>query len=191
MEQKTALIVGAGHTAAERMAVQLAELNWQVIVVGQDAERLMALAERAPDRIDPLPMALNSRENAEQLGAVWGDEPLHALAQFQPVLMPLQITLAVRSVALMTGAFAAGLRAARGVNLVAMPRSRDLEDPLSQAAEGAHSRALRALALAHQKAGFRTVGLLSAGARGKAIAGMAVDIATGALPTGNGAVRAV
>lgn len=191
MTQKTALIVGATQPAAEHLAVALARQDWTVIAVGEDEARLLALARLVPDRIDALHMSLASRANAERLGRVWGDEPVHFMAQFQPIALTHQITLAVKSVMLITGCFGAGLRAGGGINMVALPRARDPKDVMAQAAEGAHARALRALALSTEKSGFRTVGLLATSARGKLMAAAALDIATGAQPMAHGAVRGI
>ncbi len=191
MTQKTALIVGATQPAAEHLAVGLARAGWSVVALSEDHTRLMQLAGLAPDRIDPLHMTLGSRRNAERLGDVWGAEPVHLLAQFQPLALPTQITLAVQSVMLMTQCFADGLASAGGVNLIALPRARDAADVMAQAAEGAHARALRALALTHEKDGFSTVGLLATKTRGKAMAAAALDIASGVQPVANGSVRGV
>lgn len=189
MERKTALIVAANQPVGEHLAIQLAAHDWQVVVIGSDELRLLELAKRNPERIDPLHMSLDSRSNAERLGQVWGDQRVDLLAQFQPIALPQQITLAVRSVMLMTDAFAQGLKAASGLNIVAMPRSRDVRDPLSQAAEGAHARAVRAISLRHEDSGFRTVGLLATRVRGQVMADAAVALATGLQSAGNGAVR--
>ena len=114
LTDKTFLIAGAGTRLGAALARALAARGAMVVLSDADEAPLLRIAARAPDRIEPLPIALDSAARIEALGSVWGDEPLDGLIQLQSFAMARTPGRAIQSMLLMARAFAPGLGAARG-----------------------------------------------------------------------------
>lgn len=160
---KNILIAGANVLPATSLALRFAEVGATVIVVDYDQEALLELASHAPSQIEPIFMRLEVAANIDRLAQIWTPEPIHVLAQFQPYGMAERLSASVGSVVRMSRQLAPCLARGPGVNIVAIPKVTDPEDPIANAREAAHLGMLRAMRQGDQGRPLRTIGLLGLG----------------------------
>lgn len=138
--EKTVVVIGAGCGYGAALARTLVTRGATVVALDSDEALILPLAHEAPDRIEPLTIALDSAGAIAKLGAIWADEPIYLLVMLQSLRMERRPGSAVKSMLLFARTFEPGLRAGGG-SVVTLIRAADRDaDPVRQSAEAAQMR---------------------------------------------------
>lgn len=117
--RKTVLIAAAGCAAGKALAEGIAATGAQVIAVDHVERRALALARRAPRRIESLTLDLLRPGHCQRLGDIWGDTPLDLLVHLHPLRSPGRPGAAVAAIPALTRALGRGLARGDGLVIVA------------------------------------------------------------------------
>ncbi|MDC0737349.1 hypothetical protein N6L24_03595 [Cognatishimia sp. SS12] len=127
---KIVIVAGAATDLGWRLLPLFQSAGVRAILIDSDAEELIAMARRNPRQFEPLPVSRIAAQPFQQIGAIWGDEPLDLLID----LLPLgphdrQGRLVSADLALLQG-LASGLAAAKGRVISVIPKA-CAEDPVA------------------------------------------------------------
>jgi len=111
---KTVVILAAGCAEGRDLARMAARAGARVVVVDHDAERVKAIAQTAPDRIEALHLDVLRPAHCQLLGTAWADEPLDVLIHCQALRTPHRAGAAVQAIAALTEGLSEGLAQGRG-----------------------------------------------------------------------------
>lgn len=130
----TVLVAGAAGPVGTALVAHLAAQGATVVALDPDPAPLMAAAHQHPDRVEPLAIDLRNAALAGDIGAIWGDEPLHGFVSLLGLDAPDDLVLSCRAPVALLRAFAPGLRAGHGAALLVWPyRGASPEDAAHQA----------------------------------------------------------
>ena len=152
---KVAFVAGAEHPLGVVLSRRLAGFGATVVALGSDERRLMALAETVPGRIEPLALRPGRRDVLELLQQAWAADPLDILIDVMPVTAGSSFS---RSAGL-AAAMAAGLRAAGGRAVMAIPLLPETASPDLQGLSAGYRALLRRFAEKGLPARFIGLGL--------------------------------
>jgi hypothetical protein len=187
--RKTVLIAAAGCGVGGYLAEAAAASGAMVIVADHAERRGLALARRAPRRIECLTLDCLRPRQCRQLGEIWDTTPLDILLHLHPLRSPRRLGAAVAAIPALTRALLPGLaQGAGGLVLVACRAPRPEAPPEAHAFDAAIS----ALAPHMQnEAGTRArvnVLRLAQGTGRAALIRAVQDLADGAGPASRGTV---
>lgn len=117
--RRTVLIAAAGCAAGGALAEGFAAKGAQVIVVDHVERRALALARRAPGRVESLRLDPLRPSHCRRLGEIWADVPLDLLVHLHPLRLPRRLGAAVAAIPALTRALGHGLEQGGGLVIVA------------------------------------------------------------------------
>jgi NAD(P)-dependent dehydrogenase (short-subunit alcohol dehydrogenase family) len=115
----TVLIAAAGCAVGGDLAERLVRTGAQVVVIERSGARAMALARRAPARIETLVLDPLRPDHCRRLGAAWGGTPIDLLFHLHPLRAPHRPGAAVAAIPALTRALLPGLAQGAGQVLIA------------------------------------------------------------------------
>lgn len=122
---KTAFVHGADSPLGLALVRRFVDAGAMVVAAGECEGTLDLVTFESPSRIVPMPLPPGRNDRLRVLRTAWRDEPLHAYVDLEPLrlsetLFPGSLA-ATRRCASLVQALEAGLRAARGRIVVAVP----------------------------------------------------------------------
>lgn len=117
--RRTVLIAAAGCAVGGHLAEAAATSGAMVIVADHAERRGLALARRAPRRIECLALDCLRPRQCRQLGEIWDTTPLDILLHLHPLRSPRRLGAAVAAIPALTRALLPGLARGGGLVLVA------------------------------------------------------------------------
>ncbi|MEM8539228.1 MAG: hypothetical protein AAGF56_15365 [Pseudomonadota bacterium] len=151
------VVSGVGSSVGTILTSGLASSGARVVAIDSNAAATQKLAKTQPDLIEPLRLDVFDANHCDLVARSWEHEPLNALIHLQILEHPQQPNLVIRSIAMLTQAFKAGLAAAKGQVLFMAPPMD--EDPKSQNFAKAYSRLMRALMMDFDEEGVAVNGI--------------------------------
>ncbi len=116
--RKTVLIASAGCAVGGELAGRFAATGALVVVADHAERRALALARRAPGKIESLTIDCLRPGQCRRLGEIWGDTPLDLLVHLHPLRSPRRLGAAVAAIPALTRALMDGLALGEGLVLV-------------------------------------------------------------------------
>lgn len=132
---KTVFIAGAATDLTWRLLPVLEHAEARVILMDVDADELMAMAQKGPSMIEPLPVGHLDAKTCTFVGDIWGEEPIDVfldLIALSDAGNPLE---RLKTSKAMLTAFEPALMSADGGVISIIPKSHPKDNVATQVAE--------------------------------------------------------
>lgn len=143
---RVAVIAGAEHPLAYSLARRLAGFGTTVVAIGLDNDALMALAQTAPARIEPLTLRTGRRDVLMLLKESWQDEAIDIYMDFMLLIDSARSESNANTFARSAGlgaALGAGLRNGEAMAVVGIPQVTDTSSVEAQAQQAGYAALVR------------------------------------------------
>ncbi|WP_371224456.1 hypothetical protein [Roseovarius sp. 2305UL8-3] len=142
---KTVVLAGAGCPAGDALASGFASAGARVVAIDRNECRVLDIAARDPERIDPLRLDILDPDQTALFANIWQDEPLNVLIHLQPLRHINDLAKAIPSVLSWNNRLSPGLKAGQSRVVVLFQDMPDAAKPRQRAFLPALERLARTL----------------------------------------------